>query len=48
LSGSSSNEVTCSLSVVPASANPLKVTVTYAGDANYFGSSSKTAKIRLS
>jgi hypothetical protein len=47
-SSPSANEVTCSLTAVPADANPLKVSVTYAGDANYFGSTSKTTKIKLS
>jgi large repetitive protein len=47
-SSPNSNEVTCSLSSVPANANPLKVSVTYAGDPNYFGSASKTTKIKLS
>jgi Big-like domain-containing protein len=42
------NEVTCVLDNVPADANPLKVSATYAGDPNYFGSSSKTAKLKLS
>ena len=41
------NEVTCTLASVPATANPLKVTVTYAGDPNNFGSSSKTTKVKL-
>jgi hypothetical protein len=42
------NEVTCVLNNVPANANPLKVSATYAGDPNYFGSSSKTVKLKLS
>jgi hypothetical protein len=46
--GENANEVTCVLNDVPANANPLKVSATYAGDPNYFGSSSKTAKLKLS
>jgi hypothetical protein len=42
------NEVTCTLLAVPASSNPLKVTVSYSGDHNFVGSASKTAKIKLS
>jgi hypothetical protein len=38
LTPTSGNEVTCNLSSLPATANPLKVSVDYFGDSNYTGS----------
>jgi len=46
LTPTSGNEVTCSLPNPPAAATPMRVTVSYYGDVNYFGSS-MTKKIRL-
>jgi Bacterial Ig-like domain (group 3) len=46
MTATSGNETTCTLSAVPATANPLHVTVTYYGDTNYLGSS-VSKKIRL-
>ncbi len=39
--------VTCNLSSIPDGSTPLKVTVTYFGDNNYLGGSTKVKKIKL-